>query len=140
MSGVVMSVEAMEIDEPVLGVRPVPVWAQPIMSYMVEGSLPGDEVSARQIQRRSKAFIIINSELYKRSATTLLQRCVEPEDGQEILRDIHQGECGHHASSRAQCFATSRRHCPEVRGMSEIWQQNSHASLSTQNYSHYMAI
>jgi transposase InsO family protein len=31
----------------------------------------------------------------------VLQRCVEPEEGQEILRDIHQGECGHHASSRA---------------------------------------
>ena len=72
-----------------------------MMTYLVEGSLPGEEVSARQIQRRSKAFTIINSELYKRSATTVLQRCVEPEEGEEILRDIHQGECGHHASSRA---------------------------------------
>ena len=81
MSSVVMSVEAMELDEPELGVRPVLVWAQPIMTYLVEGSLPGDEVLARQIQRRSKAFTIINNELYKRSATTVLQRCVEPEDG-----------------------------------------------------------
>ena len=52
MSGVIMSVEAMKIDEPVLAVHPVPVWAQPIMTYLVEGSLQGDEVSARQIQRR----------------------------------------------------------------------------------------
>ena len=65
MSDVVMSVEAMEIDGPELGVRPVPGWAQPIMSYMVDGSLPSDEVSARQIQRRSKSFTIINRELYK---------------------------------------------------------------------------
>ena len=50
---VIMSVEAMEIDEPELGVRPVPVWAQPIMTYLVEDSLPGDEVSARQIDRKS---------------------------------------------------------------------------------------
>ena len=71
-SDMVMSVEAMEIDEAVLGVRLVPVWAQPITSYMVDGSFPSDEVSARQIQRRSKAFTIINSELYKRSATTVL--------------------------------------------------------------------
>ena len=91
----------MESDDPVLGARPVPVWAQPIMTYLVEASLPDDVVSARQIQRRSKAFTIINNELYKRSATTVLQRCVEPEEGEEILRDIHQGECGHHASSRA---------------------------------------
>ena len=96
-----MSIEAMEIDELALGTRPVPAWAQPIISYMMDGSLPSDEISARQIQRRSKAFTIINRELYKRSATTILQRYVKPEEGQEILRDIHQGECEHHTSSRA---------------------------------------
>ena len=32
--------------------------------------------------------------------TVVFQRCVESEKGQEILRDIHQGECGHHAASR----------------------------------------
>ena len=96
-----MSVEAMEIDEPELGAHPIPAWAQPIMSFMLDGRLPSNEVSARQIQRRSKSFTIINRELYKRSVTTVLQRCVEPEEGEKILRDIHQGECGHHASSRA---------------------------------------
>jgi hypothetical protein len=31
----------------------------------------------------------------------ILQKCIEPEEGIELLREIHQGECGHHASSRA---------------------------------------
>ncbi|XP_010227152.1 uncharacterized protein LOC100834880 [Brachypodium distachyon] len=95
-----MVVESMEIDEPVFVTRPVPPLAQPIMSYLKDGSLPKEEVSARQIQRRAKAYTIINGELYKRSVTNILQQCVEPAEGQEILRDIHQGECGHHASSR----------------------------------------
>ena len=56
---------------------------------------------ARKIVRREKAYTIINNELYKRSVTNVLQRCVDSTDGQEILLDIHQGECGHHASSRA---------------------------------------
>jgi hypothetical protein len=30
-----------------------------------------------------------------------LQRCVTPQEGQIILKDIHIGVCGHHASSRA---------------------------------------
>ena len=30
----------------------------------------------------------------------MFQCCVESKKGQEILRDIHQGECGHHAASR----------------------------------------
>ncbi|XP_014754066.1 uncharacterized protein LOC106866055 [Brachypodium distachyon] len=95
-----MAIEPMEVDESVFMTRPVPAWAQPKMSYLKDGSLPEDEVSARQIQRRAKAYTIINDELYKRSVTNVLQRCVEPEEGQEILRDIHQGDCGHHASSR----------------------------------------
>ena len=56
---------------------------------------------AKRIQRRAKSYTIINGEMYKRSVTGVLQRCVEPEEGKEMLREIHQGECGHHASSRA---------------------------------------
>ena len=33
--------------------------------------------------------------------TDYLAWCVEPEEGQEMLLEIHQGECGHHACSRA---------------------------------------
>lgn len=98
-----MAVEPMDIDvpdEPIFTTRSVPAWAQPIMSYLKDGNLPEEEVLARRIQRRAKAYTIINGELYKRSVTNVLQRCVEPEEGQEILRDIHQGECGHHACSR----------------------------------------
>jgi hypothetical protein len=31
----------------------------------------------------------------------IYQKCIEMEEGRELLREIHQGECGHHASSRA---------------------------------------
>ena len=70
------------------------------MSYLIDGTLPEDETLARRVQRKSKAFTIINSEIYKRSVTGVLQKCVEPLEGQEILLDIHQGECGHHVASR----------------------------------------
>jgi hypothetical protein len=50
--------------------------------------------------RRSKAFTIIQGELYKRSTTGVLQRSIVPEDGIALLRDIHEGTYGHHASSR----------------------------------------
>jgi hypothetical protein len=96
-----VSVEVMEIDQPVFTAREVPSWARPIMNFMVNGQLPADEAEARQVMRRSKAYTIINKEIYKRSATGVLQRCVKSAEGQEMLREIHQGECGHHASSRA---------------------------------------
>ena len=91
----------MEIDEEMFPPRAIPAWALPIFQFLKDGTLPTEEVLARQTQRRAKAYTIINSELYKRSVTNVLQRCVDPEEGLDILRDIHQGECGHHASSRA---------------------------------------
>ncbi|KAI4987609.1 hypothetical protein ZWY2020_020409 [Hordeum vulgare] len=77
-----------------------PSWAQPILAFLFRGELPQDEAEARQIQRRSAAYAIINRELVRRRVTGVFQRCVESEKGQEILRDFHEGECGHHAASR----------------------------------------
>jgi hypothetical protein len=76
-------------------------WMQPYLAYMMNKTLPEDTVEARRIIRRSKAFLVLQGKLYKKSITGILQRCVTPQEGQDILKDIHAGVCGHHASSRA---------------------------------------
>jgi hypothetical protein len=76
------------------------VWTKPYLAYLTRGKLPEDTIHRRQIIRRSKAFTIINEELYKRSMIGVLQRCIAPEDGIACLRDIHEETCGHHASSQ----------------------------------------
>ncbi|XP_073355244.1 uncharacterized protein [Aegilops tauschii subsp. strangulata] len=69
--------------------------------FLENGVLPMDETDARQVQRQASAYNIINNELVKRSCTGIFQRRVEQDKGIEILLDIHQGECGHHAASRS---------------------------------------
>jgi transposase InsO family protein len=76
-------------------------WMQPYLAHMINKTLPEDTVEAKRIIRRSKAFVVLQGKLYKKSITGVLQRCVTRQDGQEILKDIHAGVCGHHASSRA---------------------------------------
>jgi hypothetical protein len=76
------------------------VWMKPYLAYLMRGELPEDPIHHRQIVRRSKAFTIINGELYKRSTSGVLQRCIAGEDGVTLLREIHEGTCGHHTSSR----------------------------------------
>jgi ribonuclease HI len=76
-------------------------WMQPYLEYMMKKTLPKDTVEARRIIRRSTAFVVLQGKLYKKSITGVLQRCVTPQEGQVILKDIHEGVCGHHASSRA---------------------------------------
>jgi hypothetical protein len=62
-----VSVEVMEIDQPVFTAREVPSWARSIMDFLVDGQLPVDEAEAPRVMRRSKAYTIINKEIYKRS-------------------------------------------------------------------------
>jgi len=44
---------------------------------------------------------IVNGKLHHRSVTWAFQRCVSPEEGREILCEIHEGDCGHHAGSKS---------------------------------------
>src|SRR5664279_2838444 len=74
---------------------------EPYIAYLINNELPANEVHTKQIQRRARAYTIINKQLYRRSVGGIYQRCVDPEDGRRLLQDIHQGECGHHVSSRA---------------------------------------
>jgi hypothetical protein len=68
---------------------------------MMNKTLPEDTIEAQRIIRRSKAFVILQGKLYTKSITSVLQQCVTPQEGQVILKDIHTGVYGHHASSRA---------------------------------------
>ena len=69
----------------VLVVVTAPSVAQPFRNFLVDGVLPQDEVQARQIQRRSGTYTIINNELVHRSTTGVFKRCVEPDKGLELL-------------------------------------------------------
>jgi hypothetical protein len=55
------------------------------------------------LARRAKSFVLLGDgkELYHRSPSGILQRCISITEGQELLQEIHSGACGHHAAPRA---------------------------------------
>ena len=79
----------------------IPDCTVPYLAYMTWGKLPKDETLARQVTRRSKSMTIVNGELHHRSVTGVFQRCVSPAEGHEILREIHEGDRGHHVGSKS---------------------------------------
>jgi hypothetical protein len=89
-------------SSPIMAVFPCnPPWAEPFLEYLTTKKLPNDEVQRRQIERRAKAYTIIDGQLYKRSTLRVFMKCISQVDGIEILREIHEGECGHHAATRS---------------------------------------
>jgi hypothetical protein len=87
----------------VMDIEPTPIkadWRGKYIAWMARGELPSDRATARHIARMAKPFTLVDGELYKCAASGILQRCVPIPEGRELMRDIHAGICGHHASPR----------------------------------------
>jgi hypothetical protein len=95
--------EALRIEEERSGATPDRNWQTPYLQYLHQGELPLDRAEAWQVARRAKSFVLLGDgkELYHRSPSGILQRCISVTEGQELLREIHSGACGHHAAPRA---------------------------------------
>jgi ribonuclease HI len=94
--------EALRVKGERNGVTPVPNWQAPYLEYLLRGELPLDKVEARRLARRAKSFVWLGDEkeLYHHSPSGILQRCIFIAQGQELLQEIHSGDCGHHAAPR----------------------------------------
>jgi hypothetical protein len=77
-SGAVLAPEGMKVEDAATGktneLMMVEVtWMQPYLAYLRNKELPENQVEARRIIRRSKAFRVVNSELYKLRILGVLQ-------------------------------------------------------------------
>jgi hypothetical protein len=95
--------EALRVEGERNGVTPNRNWQTPYLQYLHRGELPLDKAEARRFARRTKLFVLLGNEkeLYHRSPSGILQRCISIAEGQELLQEIHLGACGHHAAPRA---------------------------------------
>jgi ribonuclease HI/transposase InsO family protein len=95
--------EALRVEEEQNGVPPNRNWQTPYLQYLRRGELPLDQAEARRLAQRAKSFGLLDDgkELYHRSPSGILQRCIPIAEGKELLQEIHSGACGHHAAPRA---------------------------------------
>lgn len=62
-------------------------WREPFIKFLSKQELPQDKNEAERISRRSRLYIIHETELYKKSPSGILQRCVSLEEGKQLLKD-----------------------------------------------------
>jgi ribonuclease HI len=95
--------EALRVEGERNGVTPNRNWQTPYLQYLHRGELPLDKAEARRLARHAKSFVLLGDEkeLYHRSPSGILQRCISITEGQELLQEMHSGACGHHAAPRA---------------------------------------
>jgi hypothetical protein len=74
-------------------------WILELKAFLVSSRLPEDESEAERIVREALGYYVKDGDLYRHRPNGVALKCISTHQGRELLRDIHAGECGHHAST-----------------------------------------
>ncbi|XP_076953175.1 uncharacterized protein LOC143627177 [Bidens hawaiensis] len=75
-------------------------WMTPIIAYLSSGTLPTEKAMARKIKHKALNYQMNDGVLYRRSFLGQLLCCVDAEDANYLIREVHEGICGLHAGPR----------------------------------------
>jgi ribonuclease HI len=75
-------------------------WMHPIMNYLQSDEIPKGE-NPRAFRTKVTQYTILNKKLYRKSLAGPYLRCLNDGEAQEVLKDIHEGDCGNHTGGRS---------------------------------------
>ncbi|XP_074355731.1 uncharacterized protein LOC141695382 [Apium graveolens] len=84
-------------------------WMTPIHNYIQSGAVPEDKLQARRLRYQATKYVKYDRVLYKRGLNQPLLRCVDREEGNYILREVHEGICGNHSGGGSLAFKVLRQ-------------------------------
>jgi ribonuclease HI len=95
--GGISGAEGMQLDNPTDFEES---WMYPIMNYIQKDEIPKDE-NPRTFRTKVTQYTILNNKLYRKSLAGPYLRCLGSREAQEVLKDVHEGDCGNHTGGRA---------------------------------------
>ncbi|XP_021827276.1 uncharacterized protein LOC110767920 [Prunus avium] len=71
-------------------------WRAPYLAFFIDGSIPTNTKDAGKLKRTAKRYFIDGSILYRKGFNGELLKCLGEPEAQEVMQEIHAGECGEH--------------------------------------------
>ena len=84
-------------------------WMDPMISYIRDGVLAPDKLRVRKIKAQASRYTMIDGVLYRRGYTLPFLRCLDEDDADYVLREVHEGVCGNHSSARSLAHKALRQ-------------------------------
>ncbi|XP_074328318.1 uncharacterized protein LOC141666223 [Apium graveolens] len=84
-------------------------WMTPYIAYLKDGTLPEDQNKARYLKYKAARFFLENNQLYRRTFSAPTLKCVDPEEADYCLREVHEGICGDHLAAKALAYKLIRQ-------------------------------
>jgi hypothetical protein len=94
-----LSIEGVEVN--IVGAEEKITWMTPIINYLKNNQLPGDPEKARKARIQSLQYLMEKCQLYQKSYLGPLMKCIDEEEANYVIREIHEGICRMHAGSKS---------------------------------------
>nr|XP_025632476.1 uncharacterized protein LOC112727076 [Arachis hypogaea] len=82
-------------------VRSNPSWIDAITNFLESGKLPSDDKAVRGLRRESAKYTATQGQLFKKGLSQPLLKCLHFDQTDYVLREVHEGCCGHHIGGKA---------------------------------------
>ncbi|XP_016164442.1 uncharacterized protein LOC107606961 [Arachis ipaensis] len=79
----------------------VPSWIDSITDFLENSKLPDEDKATKAIRREAAKYVTIQGQLFKRRLNQPLLKCLRPDQMDYVLREVHEGCCGHHIGEKA---------------------------------------
>ena len=74
-------------------------WTTLLTSYLRTGLLPDGKDAARKLKFQASRFVLIKDVLYKKGFSRWYLRCLNREEADYVMREVHEGVCGNHSGA-----------------------------------------
>jgi hypothetical protein len=80
-------------------------WYSDIKFYLIHGTTPEhlDPKKRRELRLRSAPFQMINDVLFRKNFDGVLLRCLEKDESEKVLTELHSGNAGGHFRWKNNC-------------------------------------
>ncbi|XP_074328306.1 uncharacterized protein LOC141666212 [Apium graveolens] len=84
-------------------------WMTLYIAYLRDGTLPEDQRKARYLKYKATRFFLEDGQLYMRTFSAPTLKCVDPDEADYCLREVHEGICGDHLAAKALAYKVIRQ-------------------------------
>lgn len=75
-------------------------WKNKIVEYLLKGTLPIDREKARKLRTQATRYVMIADKLYRRGFSSLMLKCLNKEQTDYVIKELHEGIYGMHLGGR----------------------------------------
>ncbi|RDX78974.1 hypothetical protein CR513_40669, partial [Mucuna pruriens] len=103
------NVESPTVDkEEICNIEEERTWMTPLIWYLQEGRTDENEEEAKRLTKEAAKYTLLGQRLYRRGFAFPLLKCLNKDEAEYVMREIHEGICGTHIGGRALASKIAR--------------------------------